>query len=522
MKRALAAVSAVLLTSGLLTCVVTTAHAAPPTSPAPDASAAARAATVLRANPGAVQGSSAESYQVRSTKVDPSGAAHTRYTRTYQGLRVYGGDFVIHTAPNGTYAGSSVGLAAPLTLATSARTTAAAAKKAASARFVGKAEAVGTPELFVDASSGQGRLAWETVVSGWQPDGQTPSRLHVITDAVTGATVGSYDEIETVVGSGQGIYTGAVSIDTTLSGSTYQMIDPSHGNGRTCDMNNGTSTCTTFTDADNAWGTGANSNRQSAGVDAHFGAAKTFDYFKNVHGRNGIFGNGAGVPSRVHYGNNYVNAFWDGAQMTYGDGSGNSRPLVSLDVAGHEMSHGVTEALAGLAYSGESGGLNEATSDIFGNMVEFYAAAPSDPGDYHIGEKININGNGTPLRYMDNPSLDGSSDSCWSTSTKNMDVHYSSGVANHFFFNLAEGTGATVVRHLPGLRFRPRGDRHRPGQGREDLVPGAGRLLHVQHGVRQHQQPGEHLPRVQPAGSHRPVRQAAPPSTRPCRPPGPR
>ena len=86
-------------------------------------------------------------------------------------------------------------------------------------------------------------------------------------------------------------------------------------------MNNGTSTCTTFTDADNTWGTGANSNRQSAGVDAHFGAAKTFDYFKNVHGRNGIFGNGRGVPSRVHYGNNYVNAFWDGSRMTYGDGS---------------------------------------------------------------------------------------------------------------------------------------------------------------------------------------------------------
>ncbi len=151
----------------------------------------------------------------------------------------------------------------------------------------------------------------------------------------------------------------------------------------------------------------------------------------------------------MHYGNNYVNAFWDGAQMTYGDGSSNSRPLVALDVAGHEMSHGVTEALAGLVYSGESGGLNEATSDIFGSMVEFYAAAPSDPGDYQIGEKININGNNTPLRYMYNPTLDGSSHGCWSTSTKNVDVHYSSGVANHFFFNLAEGTGATAYGTSP-------------------------------------------------------------------------
>lgn len=324
MKRPLAAVSAVLLTSGLLTCVATAAHAAPPTAPAPDTSAVARAATVLQANPGAVQGSGAESYRVHSTKVDATGAAHTRYTRSYQGLRVYGGDFVIHTAPNGTYAGSSVGLAAPLTLATSARITAATAKKAASARFTGKAEAVGTPELFVDASSGVGRLAWETVISGWQPDGQTPSRLHVITDATTNAVVGSFDEIESVTGTGSSLYSGTVSVDTTLSGSTYQMIDPSHGNGSTCDMNNGTSTCTTFTDADNTWGTGATSNRQSAAVDAHFGAAKTFDYYKNVHARNGIFGNGTGVPSRVHYGSSYVNAFWDGSRMTYGDGSGNS------------------------------------------------------------------------------------------------------------------------------------------------------------------------------------------------------
>ncbi|PWR16679.1 peptidase M4 family protein [Micromonospora sicca] len=451
MKRPLAAVGAALLTSGVLTCVATTAHAATPSAPASESSAAARADNLLRANPGTVQSAGGEAYQVVRTKVDANGAAHTRYTRTYHGLRVYGGDFVIHTAPDGSYAGTSVGLAAPLTLGTTAKVGAAAARASARKAFSGSLTSVGAPELFVDASSGRGRLAWETVAAGWQADQQTPSKLHVITDATSGAVIGSYDEIETVAGTGNSIYSGTVSIDTTLSGSTYQMIDPSHGNGRTCDMNNGTLTCTTFTDADNTWGTGANSNRQSAGVDAHFGAAKTFDYYKNVHGRNGIFGNGTGVPSRVHYGSNYVNAFWDGSQMTYGDGSSNSRPLVALDVAGHEMSHGVTENVVpgGLTYSGESGGLNEATSDIFGTMVEFYANTTADPGDYQIGEKININGNGTPLRYMYNPSLDGSSDSCWSTSTKNKDVHYSSGPANHFYFNLAEGTGATAYGTSP-------------------------------------------------------------------------
>ncbi|MGW1059663.1 M4 family peptidase, partial [Micromonospora rubida] len=225
MKKTLAAASAALLTGGLLTCVATTAQAA---APAPDPSAA-RADSVLRSNPGAVQGASGEAYQAVRTKVDADGASHTRYSRTYQGLRVYGGDFVIHAKANGEYAGASVGLAAPLTLAASPKVTSANAKEAARKEFSGSLTAVGAPELFVDASSGKGRLAWETVASGWKADKQTPSKLHVVTDAVTGKVIGSYDEIETVTGSGTGIYTGAVSVDTTLSGSTYQMIDPVRG-----------------------------------------------------------------------------------------------------------------------------------------------------------------------------------------------------------------------------------------------------------------------------------------------------
>ena len=143
-------------------------------------------------------------------------------------------------------------------------------------------------------------------------------------------------------------------------------------------------------------------------MDAHYGAATTFDYYKNVHGRNGIFNDGKGVPSRVHYGTNYVNAFWDGKQMTYGDGDNVvAGPLISIDVAGHEMSHGVTSATANLTYSGESGGLNEATSDILGTMVEFYSNKAADPGDYYIGERIVKDR--PALRYMDKPSKDGNS-----------------------------------------------------------------------------------------------------------------
>ncbi|MBB5866915.1 hypothetical protein F4553_000294 [Allocatelliglobosispora scoriae] len=225
------------------------------------------------------------------------------------------------------------------------------------------------------------------------------------------------------------------------------MIDPLRGNSRTCDLTSGT--CATLVDLDNVWGNGSTTNRQSVAVDAHYAAARTFDYFKNVHGRNGLFGNGTGTVSRVHYGNQYPYAFWDGTQMTYGDGLSNAKPLASLDVAAHELSHAVNDSILPPMTTGEAGGLREASSDIFGAMVEFYAANATDPGDYRPGDRTGINGDGSPVRHMYNPPLDGASHGCWSSSTKSLDVRYSSGVGNHFFFNLAEGSGATAYGTSP-------------------------------------------------------------------------
>ncbi|UQU62053.1 M4 family metallopeptidase [Couchioplanes caeruleus] len=449
MRRALALACTTMLAGSGAAVAATSASAAPPSTPS--TSLPAQATAALEHHRAAVDGSPQDTFTVYSSKKDARGNGVVRYTRTHQGLRVHGGDIAVRVDAHGDYTGSSDGLAAPLALNVTPKVGAPRARAAAERAFSGKVTSVGSPELFIDAGAGTPTLAWETVVTGRAKDGQTPSRLHVITDASTNAVRGSFDEIETVDGTGNSIYSGSVHLDTTESGTGFSLVDPAHGNGRTCDLNNGTSTCTTFTDADNVWGTGTNADRASAAVDAHFGAATTFRYFQEVHGRNGIFGTGAGVPSRVHYGNAYVNAFWDGAQMTYGDGAGNAKPLVALDVAGHEMSHGVTENVipGGLTYSGESGGLNEATSDIFGSMVEFYAGTDSDPGDYDIGEKIDIRGTGAPLRYMYNPALDGASHGCWSSSTNSVDVHYSSGVANHFFFDLAEGTGATAYGTSP-------------------------------------------------------------------------
>ena len=149
----------------------------------------------------------------------------------------------------------------------------------------------------------------------------------------------------------------------------------------------------------------------------------------------------------MHVGTNWVNASWSDTCfcMRYGDGDGVSYgPLVSLDVAGHEMTHGVTSATAGLAYRRESGGLNESTSDVMGTMVEFTANTTGDPGDYLIGERFAL-GSAKPLRYMDQPSKDGASANCWSKSVGTLDVHYSSGVGNHLFYLLSEGSGAKTI-----------------------------------------------------------------------------
>jgi len=229
------------------------------------------------------------------------------------------------------------------------------------------------------------------------------------------------------------------------------MVDPLRGNNET---HNGpfSSGAPVFTDADNIWGNGATTSAQTAGVDAHYGIAKTWDFYLNVYGRNGIANNGVGARSYVHDGA-YVNASWSDACfcMKYGDGDATTYyHLVELDVAGHEMTHGVTSRTANLIYNGESGGLNEATSDIMGTMVEWYANNAADVPDYVIGEKIYRSYNPATnfIRRMDQPSLDGASQDCWSRRTKSVNVHYSSGPANHFFYLLSEGSGARTINQI--------------------------------------------------------------------------
>ena len=420
------------------------------------------AEAVLADRAGALGLTPAQETKVRDVVVDDDGTRHVRYDRTYHRLPVLGGDFVLHLNPDGTYSGTSRATKSALSLAsvTPKVTAPKAADLAANllrAAHLGETlkKLTAKPRLVVDALHGAPKLAWQTDAVAHDEIGNPVGRT-VLTDATTGARIDAWDSMESASGDGKSLYGGTVPLETTASGSSYQLKDATRGGTYTGDAENKTDKClltvcltrapaTLFTDADNQWGTGAAADRSTVAVDAQYGTDVTWDYYKKVHGRNGIAGDGKGSFNRVHYGKDYNNAFWDDNCfcMTYGDGDGKLMgPLVSLDVAGHEMSHGVTSKTAALTYSGESGGLNEATSDVFGTLVEFHAANAEDRGDWLIGEKVVRSGLGREaLRFMDKPSKDGKSADCWNAKLGDLDVHYSSGVGNHFAYLLAEGSG---------------------------------------------------------------------------------
>ena len=420
------------------------------------------AEAVLADRAGALGLTPAQETKVRDVVVDDDGTRHVRYDRTYHRLPVLGGDFVLHLNPDGTYSGTSRATKSALSLAsvTPKVTAPKAADLAANllrAAHLGETlkKLTAKPRLVVDALHGAPKLAWQTDAVAHDEIGNPVGRT-VLTDATTGARIDAWDSMESASGDGKSLYGGTVPLETTASGSSYQLKDATRGGTYTGDAENKTDKCllticltrapaTLFTDADNQWGTGAAADRSTVAVDAQYGTDVTWDYYKKVHGRDGIAGDGKGSFNRVHYGKDYNNAFWDDNCfcMTYGDGDGKLMgPLVSLDVAGHEMSHGVTSKTAALTYSGESGGLNEATSDIFGTLVEFHAANAEDRGDWLIGEKVVRSGLGREaLRFMDKPSKDGKSADCWNAKLGDLDVHYSSGVGNHFAYLLAEGSG---------------------------------------------------------------------------------
>jgi Zn-dependent metalloprotease len=421
------------------------AFAAAPAAAA-DGNAAERALKHIADHAKAARYGADQAFEVRDVVVDANGADHVRFDRTYRGLRVIGGDLVVHESRDGSYAGISKDLAADLTLSSGARVSRGEALREVVSHLFGTQIRGVDGDLVVYARS-EPTLAYEIVVTGTKLD-DTETELHVILDASDASILDTWDAIETASGSGNSFFSGTVPLETTPISGGYRLKDPLRGGNYTCDMRNRTSSCVNIDDADNLWGNGLLTDKATIAVDAQYGTATTWDYYKLVHGRNGIANDGKGAYNRVHYSSKYNNAFWSDSCfcMTYGDGDGVTyNPFDSLDVAGHEMSHGVTSRTSKLIYSGESGGLNEATSDIFGTMVEYYAQNARDTPDFKIGEKLYKTNpsEAKALRYMWQPSLDGKSADCWSSTVGSLDVHYSSGVANHFFYLLSQGSNGS-------------------------------------------------------------------------------
>jgi len=411
-----------------------------------------------------------DDYQVRKVEIDELRMAHTRVRQTLDGIPVWEGEAIVHLDAEGRLTTITDDLKETVAVNTKANISEKQALRYAMNAYSGKARMTDSPqvEMYIYRAADRDHLVYRVETPRLDGSADTSAPV-VFVDAHTGEIVDGYDNLQT--GTGSSLYSGTVSISTSLSGANYYMEDTTRRQG-TFNMNNTGNTSTgtggtqsRYTDADDNW-TATNAR---AGVDAHYGAAKTFDYYQTVHGRNGIDGNyGPGtttaaangvsiVASRVHFGSGYNNAFWYQNMMSYGDGDGTTfSPLTSTDVCGHEMTHGVTERTANLTYSKESGALNESWSDIMGAMVELYAdGGVVSTNTWLIGEDIYTPGTaGDALRRMDNPNAVGDPDhyslrlypgTCTPSSANDQcGVHTNSSISNHAYYLMAAG-GANRV-----------------------------------------------------------------------------
>lgn len=457
---------------------------------------------------------SRDDFQLSSSSTDPFGQTHARFAQTYQGVPVWGAMAITH---QGLSAGdiriTTDGLRKNIRLGVTPTLDAKSAVAKATQELAPKGEFAVTPkgELIVYPQTRlvnrypgkpvaqQNAADFDTQVVGYRLAYHVHTELEnpkdgvkhtdFIVDAHSGEVLKQWNSLQTAAAKGLGHsqYSGDVPLDVFQNAEgLFELRDVTRAGGegiRTYDVNhaavqNGVvPTLTLYTDADNAWGDGQNyvvganntlsDNGQTAAVDAHFGLLATWDFYKKILGRDGVDGVGSPTYNRVHASNLYNNAFWsDGCFcMSYGDGSfpaaGGFRSMGVLDVTGHEMTHGVTSHTAGLIYDGESGGLNEANSDIFGTLTEFWVAngrgstIGDTGGNWLMAEQLSD----FPLRVMFRPSLDGASADAWYPGLANVDVHFSSGPMNRAFYFLSQGVQPLAVSTDYSSTYLPAGMR---------------------------------------------------------------
>ncbi|MBU8894051.1 M4 family metallopeptidase [Corallococcus sp. M34] len=427
-------------------------------------------------------------FSPRTVEQDTLGMTHVRMDRVSEGTPVFGEQVIGHLANDGRVESVTGDLSAIPPGLGSSKTKLSAEQALAVAQrdFAGKTDRAPTTErVLFKANDGAYHVAYHVELSNTTDVGQgkDPRKMNYLVDANTGKVLEQFNQLggfegvrgkkgkptttpttpttpsqPTTTGKADDTtqYSGKVRIGSTKNADgTYSLEDKSRGQGvvtRDALNRDPESTSTKnapITDNNDVWGEKTDPARNKDAVDAQYGAQATYDFYKDVLGRDSIDGKGEKLISDVHVGDKFNNAYWDGEKMNYGDGDGQTfGSLTTLDIAGHEITHGLTERTAGLKYRGESGALNEAMSDILGTGVEWHESKTNSAVkfDWTVGEDTFTPNNGDPtdgLRDLSDPTKDGQSRDNYSKLYTGMQdnggVHLNSGIANNAFYLLSEG-----------------------------------------------------------------------------------
>ncbi|MFS8136778.1 MAG: M4 family metallopeptidase [Thermomonas sp.] len=378
------------------------------------------------------------------------GVRNYRYDQSFRGIPVFGEGIVVSEDLNGnvrTLFGNMISGLEQDIASTTPRITRGAALAAGKQGSLGSRISAYRTEneksdlvVFVD-DNGRGHLAYSV---SFFADGANvlPTRPMMLVDANNGRILKQWEGLtHAAVGTGPGgnSKTGQYEwgsggihgyLDVSQSGSTCTM---NNANVKSVNLNGGTTGTTAFSYTCPRNTYKAINGGYSPINDAHYFGGVITNMYPAYTGYNAL---NIQLVMRVHYKTSYENAFWDGSTMSFGDGASTFYPLVSVDVAGHEVSHGFTEQHSNLTYSGQSGGMNEAFSDMGGEATEYYWKGSND---FNVGTEI-FKASGA-LRYMCTPSQDGKSIDNASQYTTGLDPHYASGVYNKMFCNLAKTSG---------------------------------------------------------------------------------
>jgi len=222
--------------------------------------------------------------------------------------------------------------------------------------------------------------------------------------------------------------------------------------------------------------------------EAYDGVDSTYTFYKEVYDRDSVDGAGYPLISSVHFGVDFDNAFWDGGEMVYGDGSGQIFLAGSLtkaiDVIGHELTHGVTQYTAGLEYHAQSGALNESWSDVFGSLIKQYSLRQSaEEADWLIGEGILVPELGKALRSMKDPgtAFEGDTQPAHMDDYQNLPddndprndnggVHINSGIPNKAFYLAATAIGGNAWEAPGHIWYQTLTERLQPASNFRDAA----------------------------------------------------